>query len=45
MHGFFMLIQMPIMGMVFNGLFMMIPMFVPFRFMKQEDICFLEREM
>ena len=38
---FYMWIQMPIMEMVFNGLFMMIQMSVPCRFMKQEDIYFL----
>src|SRR5699024_12248977 len=40
-----MLIQMHIMGMVFNGHFMTIQMFVPFLSMKLVDICSQEQEM
>ena len=45
MHVFYISIQMHIMEMVYNGLFMMIQMYVHYPFMKQDDIYFLVQEM
>src|SRR3954463_2565381 len=45
MPGFYMLIQMPTTVTVFNGHFMMTLVFALCPFMKQEDICSLERSI